>query len=37
VVAVQWHPELLIEDSNVMQGLFDNFVERVNRSKQNEK
>ena len=37
VVAVQWHPELLIEDSNVMQGLFDNFVERVNRSKQNAK
>jgi glutamine amidotransferase, class I len=35
VVAVQWHPELLIEDSNVMQGLFDNFVERVNRSIQN--
>ena len=35
VVAVQWHPELLIEDSNVMHGLFDNFVERVNRSKKN--
>ena len=35
LVAVQWHPELLIEDSNVMQGLFDNFVERVNRSRKN--
>lgn len=36
VLAVQWHPELLIEGSNVMQGLFDNFVERVQRAKPNQ-
>lgn len=29
VVAVQWHPELLLNDYTPMQGLFDNFIERV--------